>query len=158
MYLSESIQWQDQSATMVGIIPGNAIMNKKPQGRGYVQLEETAYIPWSKDCLNPIDKVISGETSLKTIKAHEFHYSRLDSTIEKLTSKGKFAYKVKRGVGITGDFDGWVYNNLIANYTHLRSTAAYPWTNYFMAFIRSKSAAKNRTRFNTCGQMESNYD
>ncbi|MFN3785593.1 MAG: cobyrinate a,c-diamide synthase, partial [Thiothrix sp.] len=46
MYLSRSLIWNGQQAPMVGIIPGDAVMHAKPQGRGYVQLQETADMPW----------------------------------------------------------------------------------------------------------------
>ena len=37
-----------------------------------------------------------------------------------------------------GEDDGWVYKNLIANYSHLRSTHVNPWANRFVEFVRSK--------------------
>ena len=125
MYLSESIHWKNESAQMVGIIPAVAQMHEKPQGRGHVVLEETEYMPWVKNA--------DDSASLKTIKAHEFHYSSL----EQLKVKGKFAFKVNRGVGITGEYDGWVYKNLLANYSHIRNTKNFPWANRFIEFVRS---------------------
>ncbi len=127
MYLSESIHWKNQSTEMVGIIPANAIMHSRPQGRGYVQLEETSDMPWRELRTNA-----SQQTQI--IHAHEFHYSALQG----LKKKGKFAYKVIRGNGITGENDGWVYKNLIANYSHMRHTENYPWANRFVEFVQSK--------------------
>ena len=71
----------------------------------------------------------------QTVKAHEFHYSRL----ENLTAQGTFAYRVQRGTGIDGEHDGWVYKNLLASYTHLRNTAQYPWAQRFVEFVRTHS-------------------
>ena len=105
-----------------------AKMNQKPQGRGYVQLEETQDMPW--ECANPVQT--QKESTSTNIKAHEFHYSSL----EKLTLKGKFAFKVHRGVGITGDHDGWIYKNLVANYSHIRNTQRYPWAQRFVNFAK----------------------
>lgn len=39
MYLSESINYKNKKHKMVGAIPGNIIMSKKPIGRGYVKLK-----------------------------------------------------------------------------------------------------------------------
>jgi cobyrinic acid a,c-diamide synthase len=123
MYLSRSLVWNGQQADMVGVIPGDAVMHKKPQGRGYVKLQETADMPWP------------GGDGSAVINAHEFHYSRL----ENLTATGKFAYRMRRGTGIDGQHDGWVYRNLLASYTHMRDTDQYHWAQRFVAFIRSNS-------------------
>ncbi|MEE9326634.1 MAG: cobyrinate a,c-diamide synthase [Cocleimonas sp.] len=125
MYLSKSIDWNGETESMVGIIPGDVEMHNKPQGRGYVQLEETENMLWeSAD--------IEGKRHPMVINAHEFHYSCLKN----LSSKGKFAYKVHRGVGINGKYDGWVYKNLLANYSHMRDTENYRWAERFVNFIR----------------------
>ncbi len=158
MYLSESIHWKNESAEMVGIIPATAQMNKKPQGRGYVNLLETSQMPWDKSYDNndspKVDNIIS--PSLHTINAHEFHYSSLKSVSEKdiqlkesLTEKGEFAFKVTRGVGITGEHDGWVYKNLLANYSHIRHTYAFPWANRFVEFVRKNKNRKKNYVVNT---------
>lgn len=120
MYLSRSLIWNGQQAPMVGVIPGDAVMHTKPQGRGYVKLQETADMPWP------------GGDTLHTINAHEFHYSRL----ENLTATGKFAYRMQRGTGIDGQHDGWIYRNLLASYTHMRDTAQFRWAQRFVEFIR----------------------
>ncbi len=128
MYLSQSLHWNGQSVPMVGIIPADAKMNATPQGRGYVELQETADNLWQV--------ALNNEQPLKIIKAHEFHYSHLENTeIDMLTKKGKFAYKVQRGVGITGEYDGWVYKNLLATYAHMRDTESFHWVQRFVEFI-----------------------
>ena len=121
MYLSESLQWQDKVVPMVGVIPADTIMHNKPQGRGYVKLEETEHMIWA----NKSERAV--------IAGHEFHYSRLNN----LREKGKFAFRVLRGTGITGDEDGWVYKNLLASYTHMRDTSRYHWAQRFVAFIKT---------------------
>jgi cobyrinic acid a,c-diamide synthase len=126
MYLSQSIIWQNKQREMVGIIPGDAVMHEKPQGRGYVKLRETVKMPWPKDANHSTDKVIA---------AHEFHYSKLQNTQGKLTEKGAFAYSVQRGIGIDGQHDGWLYKNLLASYAHIRDTSKHHWANRFVAFI-----------------------
>ncbi|SKA89189.1 cobyrinic acid a,c-diamide synthase [Thiothrix eikelboomii] len=126
MYLARSLQWNNQHAEMVGIIPGDAVMYPKPQGRGYVQLEETAAMLWPNNGVGS-----------ELVQAHEFHYSRLENLT--VTGQGQYAYKVKRGQGIDGEHDGWVYKNLLASYTHLRHTHRYPWAQRFMEFVRKQA-------------------
>jgi cobyrinic acid a,c-diamide synthase len=70
------------------------------------------------------------------VKAHEFHYSRL----ENLNQQGTYAFKMLRGTGINGTHDGWVYKNLLASYTHLRDTSQCHWASRFVEFVRSKQA------------------
>ena len=132
MYLSEKINWEGRSASMVGIIPAEAEMHDKPQGRGYVKLEETDNMLWESSN--------NASSAHQLVNAHEFHYSCLTN----LSEKGKFAYKVKRGVGITGEYDGWVYKNLLANYAHMRNTESYPWAERFVNFIRKNILEKSK--------------
>ena len=108
---------------MVGVIPSDVSMHEKPQGRGYVKLAETNAMPWP------------GETSVPIVGAHEFHYSSFDD-LDALHRTGSFAYTVRRGKGITGEHDGWVYKNLLASYSHLRDTEQHHWARRFVAFIK----------------------
>ena len=124
MYLSQSINWNGKVGNMVGAIPADIVMNERPQGRGYVSLQQTADSLWS--------------TNLPSeIYAHEFHYSGFDniSNIES-NSEIKYAYEMKRGSGISGSHDGLIYKNLLANYAHLRDTSRYHWVSDFVNFIR----------------------
>ncbi|MCW8830838.1 MAG: hydrogenobyrinic acid a,c-diamide synthase (glutamine-hydrolyzing) [Gammaproteobacteria bacterium] len=121
MYLARTIKWQDQKNNMVGSIPGDIIMEDKPQGRGYVQLKETAEGLWPLRS----DGIIS---------AHEFHYSRF----ENLDKNARFAFEVVRGTGINGKNDGYIYKNLLACYTHQRGTSKNRWTQRFVDFIRQQ--------------------
>ncbi len=137
MYLTQNLYWNEQSAQMVGIIPANAEMHDKPQGRGYVKLEETNAMPWEKHQARQDD----GQHQHQIINAHEFHYSSIDD-VKAMNSKGEFAYKVHRGFGITGEHDGWVYKNLLANYSHLRDTDSYHWASRFIAFVRKNTTKR----------------
>ncbi len=119
MYLARSIEWNDDKCNMVGCIDAEIIMESRPQGRGYVQLQETEHSLWPN-------------SSEKVINAHEFHYSRF-KTVDKNV---QFAFHVKRGTGINGKADGYVYKNLMANYSHQRNTRNNPWTERFISFVR----------------------
>ncbi|MCC7457620.1 MAG: cobyrinate a,c-diamide synthase [Nitrospira sp.] len=118
MYLARSIRWRGSSARMVGVIPGDAVMHERPIGRGYVQLHETAAMPWR-----------AGRASLR---GHEFHHSSL----ENLDPSVVFAYRVQRGHGVDGIRDGLVIHNLLASYAHLRSAAGADWAARFVDFVR----------------------
>mgnify|MGYP001291828035 FL=1 len=121
MYLARSITWRGRTRRMVGVIAGDIVMHDKPVGRGYVRLTETGASPWPAQPAPPAE-----------IAAHEFHYS----SIENLAPDTRFAYEVKRGHGADGRHDGILQRNLVASYSHLRSTGAYDWAARFVAFVR----------------------
>jgi cobyrinic acid a,c-diamide synthase len=122
MYLARSIRWGEASYEMAGVIPADAVMYAKPQGRGLAVLEETADALWP--------------SAGAKIPAHEFHYASL----ENLGPGLRFAYKVARGTGIGAGRDGIVLGNLLASFCHLRATAANPWVDRFLSFVRSRMA------------------
>ena len=126
MYLSRSIAWKGEVGEMVGVVPGDAVVHDRPQGRGLVVIEETAAMPWPR----PSE---AGEAPLR-VRAHEFHYAR----IENLAPGCRFAYRVLRGDGITGRDDGIVIANTMASFTHLRDTARGRWAERFVAFVRAR--------------------
>jgi len=128
MYLARSIQWRGEKRDMVGTVPADVLVGQRPQGRGYMVVEETGNSPWP------------GAASIKTsdrkgVPVHEFHYARLD----KLDKDPVFAHRVLRGTGIDGDHDGLLVNNLLAGFAHHRNTVANPWVERFVAFVREKS-------------------
>ncbi len=127
MYLSRSIEWRGKKADMVGTIPTASIVHDKPQGRGYVVMEKTAAFPWSQER--------SDNRNSKIIKAHEFHYSSLENP----GKTSEHAFRVLRGTGIDGKYDGIVYKNMLACYTHQRNTCSNPWVRQFTDFVKSKS-------------------
>ncbi len=128
MYLARSIRWGDTAHEMAGVIPADAVMHTKPQGRGLAVLEETAGALWPAPPPGPIP-------------AHEFHYASL----ENLDPSLRFAYKVTRGAGIGAGRDGIVLGNLLASFCHLRSTAANPWVDRFLSFVRAQGTRITQT-------------
>ena len=123
MYLSRSIVWGGERWPMVGAIPADARMNRRPQGRGLVVLEETGLAPWS---------VRRGRLS-----AHEFHHA----AIEGLPTGSAFVWRVRRGAGIDGENDGVVIGSLVAGFTHLRDTPDTPWVEKFVTYARAQRRA-----------------
>jgi cobyrinic acid a,c-diamide synthase len=127
MYLARNIQWRGESRNMVGAVPADVLVSKRPQGRGYMVVENTGKSPW------PRSRNSADNTS---IPVHEFHYARLQN----LTEDQDFAYRVLRGTGIDGIHDGLIINNLIAGFAHHRNTVANPWVECFVEFVRERSA------------------
>ncbi|MEE8338640.1 MAG: cobyrinate a,c-diamide synthase [Xanthomonadales bacterium] len=128
MYLARSIEWRGESRNMVGAVPADIIVGDRPQGRGYMVLEQTAKSPW------PSSSATQGAVTA-SIPAHEFHYARLENLPDDLN----YAYRVIRGAGIDGRRDGIVIGNLLAGFAHHRNTAANPWVKRFVEFVRKKS-------------------
>jgi cobyrinic acid a,c-diamide synthase len=127
MYLARSLSWNGANHAMVGVLDAEAVMHERPQGRGYVVLEEDRdRHPWP---LRP--------AGVETLQAHEFHYSALQG----LGADSRYAYRVLRGTGIGQQRDGYVYRNLLASYTHLRNTAANPWVKRFLQFAQQHKSA-----------------
>ena len=119
MYLCRQISWQGQTLAMAGALPADVIMHERPQGRGYVRLQETGNHPWVVD-------------TGRMVPAHEFHHSSLVNIDDQVS----FAYKVARGKGIVDDNDGMVYRNTLAGYAHLRDTKSKHWVSEFVEFVK----------------------
>jgi cobyrinic acid a,c-diamide synthase len=124
LYLSRSLTWRGETREMVGVIPGDAVMHARPQGRGYAVLEETGAGPW------PLPQSKTGVPA--RFPAHEFHYASL----ENLPRGVNYAWRVARGHGLDGQHDGIVLGNLLAGFCHLRDVEGDHWTSRFAAFIR----------------------
>lgn len=123
MYLSRAIVAEAGAGEMVGVVPGEAVMHPRPQGRGYTVFSESAAHPWPSG---------AGRTA-----AHEFHYARLEA-IERAPT---FARDILRGHGVDGDHDGIVLHNMLAGFCHLRSTRADNWVGRFVEFVRNRKTA-----------------
>lgn len=127
MYLSRRIAWRGVSRDMVGAVPADTVVEARPQGRGYVLVTENDGHPWP--C-----PAHAGAGRGEAVPVHEFHYAGLRN----LAGDHHFAYRIKRGSGIDGRHDGLVIRNLLAGFAHHRSTAANPWVERFVAFVRDR--------------------
>ena len=123
MYLARSLRWGERHGEMVGVLPGDVVMGERPVGRGYAELQETPAAPWIPQA--------------KTIPAHEFHYSHLENLPDGLS----YAYQVRRGHGMDGQRDGYVYRNLLAAYCHRRGSGEQGWIAPFLEKARSRAFA-----------------
>ena len=131
MYLARSLKWKDRRCEMVGVIPGDVVMYPRPRGRGYVRLKATDSLPWSQ----------TGYEAGGEIAAHEFHYSAL----ENFQAPETYAFEVLRGTGIDSRHDGYVYKNLLACYSHQRTTASNRWTEHFLSFVAHCKSQRNNS-------------
>ncbi|MEW6677990.1 MAG: cobyrinate a,c-diamide synthase [Pseudomonadota bacterium] len=128
MYLSRSLNWDERRQDMVGVVPGDVVMGKRPVGRGYALLEETESSPWSPQAA--------------PVPAHEFHYSHLENLPAGLT----YAYRVLRGAGIEPGQDGFVYKNLLASYCHRRGSGPQGWIGPFLDKVRGHRLQQEAAR------------
>jgi cobyrinic acid a,c-diamide synthase len=117
MYLSEKLIWQDNTYPMVGVLPFTIGISSKPQGHGYTTIEVNAPNPFF-----PTGQVLRG---------HEFHYSYVLNIAEKPGSF--FAFRMKRGKGISGGMDGFCYRNVLATYTHVHALGTREWVHGVMS-------------------------
>lgn len=111
MYLGERLLVGEAAYPMVGAIPAEFILHKRPQGHGYTVLEVAGPNPY----------YAVGQT----LKGHEFHYSRPVFTRE---DDLKFVFKVSRGRGLDGVRDGVCRKNILATYTHVHAAGNPNWT------------------------------
>lgn len=110
MYLGERLLVDNKPYPMVGALPVEFILQRKPQGHGYTVLEVAAPNPYY-----PVGKTLQG---------HEFHYSKPVVTKDKNL---EFVFKVHRGHGIDGKKDGIHKKNLLATYTHVHAAGNPEW-------------------------------
>lgn len=109
MYLGRSIINGQEKHEMVGLLPLDCQMEKKPQGHGYTVMRVLNNNLWFNQ---------------KCVRGHEFHNSRV---INLDTSKIKFGFKVERGHGVTGEYDGVCYKNVFAGYNHIHALGSPDW-------------------------------
>jgi len=122
MYLCRGLRWGSDYRRMCGVLNTDVLMHARPQGRGYVRLQETPDFPWPRNA-----------DSLKEIRAHEFHHSSLTDPDPGWT----YGYRVLRGTGIDGEHDGALHKNLVASYSHLRDVGGVGWTRRFVEHVRN---------------------
>ena len=116
MYLGRQITNHDVKGEMVGALPFDVVMEKKPQGHGYTILK-----------VHRDNKYFIAED--EPIRGHEFHNSRLINLDQ---SNLDFALEVQRGKGIDGKHDGIIYKNVFAAYNHIHSLSIPQWAKNFV--------------------------
>lgn len=114
MYLGRSIITGEEKHEMVGLLPLDCQMEKKPQGHGYTVMRVLENNRWFNQ---------------KCIHGHEFHNSRV---VNLDTTKIQFGFKVERGHGVTGEYDGVCYKNVFAAYNHIHALGSPDWAEQMM--------------------------
>ena len=122
MCLCDTLACKGITHPMCAVVPGHAVMQDRPQGRGYTRYQDTINHPWWP--------------SKSPQPAHEFHYARIDN----LNPKTMFARKIQRGHSTDGKHDGIVMHNLLAGFCHLRNTRENPWVANFLAFVAARKS------------------
>jgi cobyrinic acid a,c-diamide synthase len=120
MFLSRNLQVDENRYPMVGVLPIDTVLNRKPQGHGYVRVEVDGENPFY-----PKGTILTG---------HEFHYSYVRDT-EK--SSVISVFKVHRGHGIDGERDGLYVGNVLATYLHVHAYGQPIWAKALMDRARS---------------------
>ena len=127
MYLCQGIKWRGTRYEMVGVIPAEVELSRRPAGHGYVEAEVAGDNPWF--------------SSGVALHGHEFHHSRLVPA-----GPLDFAYRITRGHGIDGRVDGVVYKNLLASYMHLHALGAPEWAHSFVGLASRHRRTRAKVR------------
>jgi len=124
LYMGEHLLVEGKSYPMVGALPLDFSMGKKPQGHGYTILEVTHDNPYY-----PTGEILRG---------HEFHYSR---PLKDESTEIPSVFKMIRGKGLDGQRDGFCRKNLLATYTHIHAAGNTSWgENFFKAALLHKKS------------------
>lgn len=107
MVMCRSISAFGRVSRMVGIFDAQATLTSDRQGLAYVEARGTA-----DNFLFPG----------KDIRAHEFHYSRLEPL-----PPGPYGFSVLRGTGIGGSMDGIMVRRSMGTYMHQHALANREW-------------------------------
>ncbi|MCX7010988.1 MAG: cobyrinic acid a,c-diamide synthase, partial [Candidatus Sumerlaeota bacterium] len=109
MYLGERLELPSGAFPMAGALPLAFQVEKRPQGHGYTALRVERENPFYAVGLE--------------IKGHEFHYSRPIATGPLLGN----IFRMQRGHGFDGEFDGVSWKNVLALYTHVHALGTPQW-------------------------------
>ncbi len=128
MYLSRRLLIDGTAYPMVGAFTMDTILERRPQGLGYIHVEVTAPNPFY-----PCGAKLTG---------HEFHYS---SVRVPDNSSASCAFRVLRGHGIDGNRDGVCYLNAFGTYVHVHALGEPLWAKGMInAALEYHSTRSNR--------------
>ena len=110
MYLSRHLAIDEHIYPMVGVLPVETVLERNPQGHGYMVAEVVEENPFY-----PTGTLLTG---------HEFHYSRVTG----LEDPGiRCILRISRGHGMDGRRDGICTNNVLATYLHVHALGTPLW-------------------------------
>ncbi len=110
MYLSANLAIDGNEFPMVGAFPIRTVLERKPQGLGYIEVEVI-----NKNPFYPVGSKIKG---------HEFHYS---SVVVESGVTPVYAFRVMRGYGMDGTHDGICVGNAMGSYLHAHALGIPMW-------------------------------
>lgn len=114
MYLTKSItEFDGKKHSMVDLFDADTIMDKKLT-LNYTEAKIT-------------DTCLIAKAG-KTVRGHEFHYSKIDN----VSKDSRFAYKLRRGKGVNGSMDGFMEYNTLASYMHLHFANKFLAENFLL--------------------------
>jgi cobyrinic acid a,c-diamide synthase len=122
MFLCRGLRENDRVYPMVGIFPFDVTLEDRPQGHGYTVLR--------CERENPFFPVGS------SLRGHEFHYSRLHLPEGEAHPDFPFVFRMKKGHGIGGGWDGICYRNVLASYSHIHAVGNSCWAEAIVASAR----------------------
>jgi cobyrinic acid a,c-diamide synthase len=128
MYLSRSLRIDDRIYPMVGVFPVDSVLERAPQGHGYLRVEVAVPNPFY-----PPGTIITG---------HEFHYSHIAVSEASVAS---YAFRVIRGHGMGGAQDGMFRWNVLGTYLHVHALGQPLWAAGILA-----CAARYRAQREAC--------
>ena len=116
MYLSRNLHIDEKVYPMVGVFPVDTVLERKPQGHGYIRVQVSGSNPFF-----PIGAVLTG---------HEFHYSYVIGTDQHDLT---YSFRVLRGHGMDGLHDGICSGNALGTYVHLHALGTPLWSEGILA-------------------------
>lgn len=131
MYLGKSIVLEEEEFPLVGVFPVRFGMSAKPQAHGYTIFHVARENPFY--CLGA------------EVKGHEFRYSRI---LDWQGTADQLVFKMIRGHGFINGWDGLIFNNVLALYTHVHADGTPEWAENFVQRCRTAKgvAPQNRVR------------
>jgi cobyrinic acid a,c-diamide synthase len=110
MYLSRSLRIDQKIYPMVGVFPVDTVLERKPQGHGYIRVEVSGPNPFY-----PVGSMLTG---------HEFHYSYVTGVDDPAAT---YAFRILRGHGMDGSHDGICIYNALGTYVHVHALGEPLW-------------------------------
>ncbi len=126
MLLARSLRQGEAVSPMAGVLPCDVEFCATPQGHGYTEMVV--------DTPNPFFPTGT------RMRGHEFHYSRLVRTGERLET----ACALRRGVGSIYARDGVVVRNVWATYAHVHATSTPEWVPGLVRAARAQAERMDR--------------
>lgn len=111
MYLARQLTIDRTTYPMVGVFEVDAVLERRPQGHGYMMVDVVAKNPFF--------------TVGTVLKGHEFHYSYIRPD---KVDPNSYAFSVTRGHGINGVYDGIFRYNALGTYLHLHALGTPQWS------------------------------